>query len=80
MRDGGFRMAGIKIKLEGSRYWVDADPAGAESRVSAYRTIAPVSIEVAIAVLRSHGWHQTDIGDAFYEADPEWLTRRAADG
>ena len=26
-----------------------------------------------IAVLRSQGQHQTDIGDAFYEADPNWL-------
>jgi hypothetical protein len=24
-------------------------------------------------MLREHGCHQTDIGDAFYEADPDWL-------
>jgi hypothetical protein len=28
-----------------------------------------------MSVLRSLGCHQTDIGDAFYAADPEWLSR-----
>jgi hypothetical protein len=39
-----------------------------------------VDIEMArradelIAALRDQGCHQTDIGDAFYAADPEWLS------
>ena len=28
-----------------------------------------------VAALRERGCHQTDIGDAFDEADPEWLLR-----
>jgi hypothetical protein len=28
-----------------------------------------------VDALRGIGCHQTDIGDAFYEADPDWLDR-----
>lgn len=44
------------------------------------RWVTPVPLDRAalIDALRSRGCHQTDIGDAFYEADPDWLTE--ADG
>jgi hypothetical protein len=34
----------------------------------------PLPAEALAAELHSRGCHQTDIGDAFYEADPNWLT------
>jgi hypothetical protein len=35
----------------------------------------PMAKDSLIHALREHGCHQTDIGDAFYDADPEWLIR-----
>ena len=40
-----------------------------------WATSRPMSRGDLIAALRGRGCHQTDIGDAFYEADPEWLQR-----
>jgi hypothetical protein len=36
---------------------------------------APMSRDELVAALRAIGCHQTDIGDAFFGADPEWLSR-----
>jgi hypothetical protein len=36
---------------------------------------AHLASEQLIEELGGRGCHQTDIGDAFYEADPEWLIR-----
>jgi hypothetical protein len=33
----------------------------------------PMSRDELIAALTARGCHQTDIGDAFYMADPDWL-------
>lgn len=38
-----------------------------------WTTTQPMSRDALIAALRERGCHQTDIGDAFYEADPQWL-------
>ena len=35
----------------------------------------PMTADSLINALRERGCHQTDIGDAFYKADPEWLLR-----
>jgi hypothetical protein len=35
----------------------------------------PLSRDALIQSLRDLGCHTTDIGDAFYAADPEWLLR-----
>ena len=35
----------------------------------------PMNVSDLVAKLRALGFHQQDIGDAFYEADPDWLTR-----
>jgi hypothetical protein len=43
--------------------------------VSAFKSGEPLAKATVIEVLRAHGWHQQDIGDAFYEADPDWLER-----
>ena len=34
----------------------------------------PVTARELTALLTELGCHQTDIGDAFYEVDPEWLS------
>lgn len=44
----------------GGRYW---------------RSPQPMGIDDLIAALLERGCHQTDIGDALFEADPEWETR-----
>ena len=33
----------------------------------------PQTADALVADLLKQGCHQTDIGDAFYEADPDWL-------
>lgn len=40
-----------------------------------WRSEGPMSRDELVAELQRQGCHQTDIGDAFYEADPEWLLR-----
>jgi len=41
----------------------------------AWATTRAMTTNDLIAALRERGCHTTDIGDAFYEADPEWLLR-----
>ena len=33
----------------------------------------PMGAKALIAALLAHGVHQTDIGEAFYKAEPNWL-------
>jgi hypothetical protein len=40
-----------------------------------WQTEEPLTAADLIDMLRRRGCHQTDIGDAMYEADPEWLLR-----
>lgn len=40
-----------------------------------WKSPTPLRRDDMIEALRARGCHQTDIGDAFYEADPEWLLR-----
>ena len=40
-----------------------------------WKSPAPLGRDAMVEALRERGCHQTDIGDAFYEADPEWLLR-----
>ncbi len=35
----------------------------------------PLTVDALIDALHRRGCHQTDIGDAFNEADPEWQLR-----
>jgi hypothetical protein len=37
----------------------------------------PMSIGDLIRELLAPVFHQIDIGDAFYAADPDWLTRKS---
>jgi hypothetical protein len=40
-----------------------------------WSTAKPLTRDDLVAALREQGCHQTDIADAFYAADPEWLLR-----
>lgn len=40
-----------------------------------WQTIAPLDRDSLVRELLSRGCHQQDIGDAFDEVDPEWLSR-----
>jgi hypothetical protein len=63
----------IKIRRIGDLYEADVTPPHG-SGVS-WSTARPVLRDELVKTLLEHGCHQTDIGDAFYEADPEWLMR-----
>lgn len=39
-----------------------------------WQSTTPMDAEALIDALRDRGCHQTDIGDAFHAADPEWLS------
>jgi len=41
----------------------------------AWSSTRPLTADQLIGELKARGSHQTDIGDAFYEADPGWLER-----
>ena len=64
----------LTIKLvEGHLYMATATP----PHVSAlWEAAQPSTVDQIVSELRGRGCHQTDIGDAFYEADPDWLTKR----
>jgi len=62
----------VRIERHGNLYTgtaLSADP------TENYATTEPLPKSVLIDALLARGWHQQDIGDAFSEADPEWLTR-----
>lgn len=40
-----------------------------------WATDRPMSVDALIQELLARGFHQTDIGDAFYDADPDWLNK-----
>ena len=44
-----------------------------EGDVDSWKTKSPISSNSLIEELTKLGCHQTDIGDAFYEANPNWL-------
>jgi len=66
---------GIRITKVGDGLYTakSFSPAGAEE----WSTVQPLSRGKLIDELRKRGEHQTDIGDAFYDADPDWLSSRS---
>lgn len=63
----------IRIERTGSLYTAELTPPhGGRSHWT-----SPESMNVGALVdaLLSLGCHETDIGDAFYEADPDWQLR-----
>lgn len=65
-------MSGITVRLVDGLYSVTATSIDGQGDFS---TEQPVSRDAAIEALLARGWHQRDIGDAFYEADPGWPDR-----
>lgn len=63
----------ITITRAGTKYQAEVSPP--HGRGEYWKTDHPVSAEQLIKSLRELGCHQTDIGDAFYEADPGWALR-----
>ena len=63
----------IKINRVGRLYEAEVSPP--HGRGQPWRSPRPMEIDDLIAALLERGCHQTDIGDAFHEADPEWETR-----
>jgi hypothetical protein len=64
---------GIRIRRVGDLYEAEVTPP--HGRGMPWNSEVPVPLDELIKQLRDRGCHQTDIGDAFYEADPEWLLR-----
>jgi hypothetical protein len=65
---------GIKIVRVGDLY-IGRAVAPGHAGATNYSVEAPITSHELVVALLAHGWHQQDIGDAFYEADPAWLTR-----
>lgn len=63
----------IVIFRAGQRFLADVTPPHCDGE--RWSTPEPMTADELIDALRERGCHQTDIGDAFYNADPEWLTR-----
>lgn len=68
-------MSRIKIVQIGELYSVVAVADGHSRRASSFSSNAPMTKRQVIDSLLERGWHQQDIGDAFYEADPDWVDR-----
>ena len=65
----------IQIRRVGALYEAEVTPP--HGRGVPWSTDEPMSTDALVAALLQRGCHQTDIGDAFYEADPEWQFRDA---
>ena len=61
----------ISIKKIGDAYLARVTPPHGGGRD--WEIATPTAREQLIRQLLELGCHQTDIGDAFFEADPEWL-------
>ena len=67
----------ILVKRAGTLYTAETTPP--HGGKVAWSSPEPMSRQALVQLLLSRGCHQTDIGDAFYEADPEWLLRDQVD-
>lgn len=63
----------ITIVRNGDLY--EATVTTPNGRGVAWKSPQAMTVDSLIEALRDRGCHQTDIGDAFYDADPEWLLR-----
>ena len=60
----------LRIRREVHGYEAEATPPHASRE---WRTRQPMTAADLVAELRKLGCHPADIGDAFFEADPDWL-------
>ena len=63
----------IIIKLAGIGYLAEVTPPNIHG--SAWKISKPMSRDELARELLRLGCHETDVGDAFYAADPNWLER-----
>lgn len=63
----------IVIRRLPTGYEADLSPPHGDGQP--WRSPEPMEIEELISALLARGCHQTDIADAFDEADPEWQFR-----
>ena len=63
----------ITISRSGDGYLAEVTPPHGGG--TAWATPEPMRARQLVRALLDRGCHQTDIGDAFYEADPEWIVR-----
>src|SRR5215213_1992271 len=69
------RLAGSEIHVEHENEgYYRGRVTSLDGRTTYWATPEPVIADELIGELQKLGWHQTDIGDAFYFADPEWLS------
>lgn len=63
----------IKITRAADKYLAEVTPPHGGG--VPWKTTEPLGAKQLIQELTNRGCHQTDIGDAFYEADPAWVLR-----
>jgi hypothetical protein len=68
----------LKIQRHVNGYTAEVTPSHGDD--VAWTVTTPISQSALIDVLNELGFHQQDIGDAFYEADPDWLNRPLHEG
>jgi hypothetical protein len=68
----------IEIRRVGYLYEASVTPPHGSGRP--WSTPHPMSVDDLDRTLLEAGCHPTDIGDAFYEADPDWVKRSAQGG
>ena len=61
-------------KVSGDLYMATLTLPDVPNVKEAWSTIEPLDADQLWQELLARGAHQTDIGDAFYEADPNWLS------
>jgi hypothetical protein len=64
---------GIKITYGDGKYMVTVSPPHGGGRL--WCSPEPLTADEVVERLQDWGCHQTDIGDAMFEADPLWLNR-----
>ena len=69
------RLAGTEIQVKRENEGYTGSITSSDGRTTYWATPEPITPEELIRELENHGYHQTDIGDAFYAADPDSLSR-----
>ena len=69
-------LAGSEIHIKRENEGYTGRITSLDGRSTYWATSGPVTRDELIRELQNFGWHQTEIGDAFYAADPDWLSRK----
>lgn len=73
-----YRPRRVPIKSQRSNGLYTAEVTPLHGRESYWRTLQPVSANELLKRLRGLGCHTTDIGDAFFDAYPDWVRNAGA--